>query len=101
MQPIPLSNVEQLNDPAWVQRFNEERLAARTTLPGSKVTVVTETGIMPVKHGLGRIPRNVFIVRPENQTISLRDERNTREWDETNIYVSFSVASQVVDLQIV
>ena len=98
--PLDLTDPSKLNDPAWVEQFNLQRQQQSQSLPGVKVQVTTETGLMPIKHGLGRVPTAAIIVRADG-SLTITDQRNAKAWDTDNIYVSFNTAGIVADIQVI
>lgn len=100
MNPTEISDPSQLSDPAFLERFNQERRLAAKKPPGALVTFTTGPvgTVIPVKHDLGRTPSEVSIVNPQGQLTVWTDP--AKAWDDTYVYLQASVASTVATVRI-
>lgn len=98
--PLDLTSLSQLEDPLWVEKFNEERrrLAAATHGPVVEftTTTATDTTTIPIKHGMGRVPSEFHVVDADGAVDISRDPK---AWDDQYAYLRASVAGRVVKIR--
>ena len=106
MNQLHVTDVAQLQDPAFVERLNRTLADATKQTSPAKVTISTETAsqVMPIKHNLGRIPQG-FAVTEQNGTCTFITDssgktNNTKAWDAEYIYLVPSAAGVVCTMSV-
>ena len=85
-----------MNDPNWVESFNAERRQQSRAINTPVIKIVTATGVIPVKHDLGRVPTEFHVVDTD---VAVNISRDVKAWDDTYAYINASAANAVVSLR--